>query len=376
MRKACTKIGYWIAALIFVGVLFAPVGQRVFSVFPETELKGVLNLTDRPVFTKGTWLDGSFQRDFTNWFEERLGFKPALVKTDNQMNFVVFKEISASTKAKIVLGHDNFLYEKGYIDAWNGKDAVGEDILRPQLEDLDALNAKLSERGIELVFVITPVKPALYPENVPRSYISPNKKPTSYENIVPLLEEFDVTVVDSHAILAAHKASSTHPVFSHGGTHWNYYGACIVVSKLADALESQIDCGEPVVDNKPYGTDRDLAELINLWDDHVTDGPTPHPLFTDALPREPIPKVLFVGDSFVWTITTLLDARTVYDERSVYYYNSTRYADDGAQTPVDAGSDEWLEDILSHDVIVIEATHTALNDIGFGFVQELLKVLE
>ena len=142
--KKKEKKWFQLASVILMIFLCIPVLQAQFRLFPETTLKGVIEWTKKPILTWNSWVDGSFQNDFASWFEERIGFKAALVKTDNQINYSLFKEISASTETEVILGKNNFLYEKAYIDVWNGKNAVDKQFIKKQLRDLELLSQKLA----------------------------------------------------------------------------------------------------------------------------------------------------------------------------------------------------------------------------------------
>jgi len=140
----------------------------------------------------------------------------------------------------------------------------------------------------------------------------------------------------------------------------------------------QVGCEPITVDTNVFGTDKDLANLLNLPSiDHITAHPTPHPTFSRLVPDGAVqPRVLFVGGSFVWTLTSIMDAQAVYKDRDMYYYFSKNGEwPENTFEPIDTLTHDWERDVFLHDIIIIEINESAVDEAGFGFVDAALKAL-
>lgn len=383
---------FWsrVAVIFFLSLLYLPGVQMVLRIVPEVELQGVVVESTRPRLTPQAWLSGAFQDQLSQWFEDRLGFRGHLIKTENQLNFSLFHDISAQTKTKIILGKDRYLYEYAYVHNWNGQDilpgAVYVKALEERVRNFKELQEALRKRGITLVLLLSPSKASVYPEFIPTAYHSPlrTQRNTYYARLRPLLDAAGVEYLDAREYFLTHKATSSYPFFTRGGTHWNYYGACLIARELILRLETlqqkdmaNLHCEPVIVDNTTYGTDRDLAHLVNIWDDAAFDGPTPHPTITTSGGEKVFkPKILWVGDSFTWTLLSIMDSRGIYQSRNFfYYYNRNSSFPEGKEVALDQAAIDWEKDVFSHNIIIIEASETAIPEFGFGFVEDAFKAI-
>lgn len=359
----------------FVLLLFGPLVQWYQPVVTERLLGGKQVTTIVPDRTWQTLWDGSYQTAFASWVEEQLGFRTSLILTDNQIYFSLFKEMSPRP-IPLVLGKENTLYEKDYIDAYHNKNAISQEEITVQVEKLELLEQQLRERGVDFLFLLSPTKAHSYPEYIP-DRLQADIQETNYERLVYALANSSLTYFDSSAYFEQVKPTVPYDLFTTAGTHWSFYGACRAVQAFTTFVLDgpRATCDPYIVHPAPQGTDRDLVQYVNAWNDRFADNPTPLP--TVAMVGEPLGKVTFIGDSFIWNITQQFDAKGWYNERHVWYYNATAYRRVGAGEQIleeitGIGTDDWAQDILSSDLVIIEATHTAITNIGFGFVDQLL----
>ena len=72
-----------------------------------------------------------------------------------------------------------------------------------------------------------------------------------------------------------------------------------------------------------------------------------------------------------------LEKHQVYSERDFYFYykQNIKYP---ANTfnPIDRRNLDLKREILGKDIVVIETNETALNVLGYGFIEDALKALE
>lgn len=386
MNTKLLKTARRIGIIVFILFLWLPNIERFFDIVGPGILHGIVNDAERPALTLDGWLSGHMQDDTEAWFDQYFGFRSYLIKSENQLNFSLFKDISTQAKTKIVLGKNNYLYEKGYIDNFNKRDTLDETKVEAEAKKIKKLQDKLEERDVKFLLVLSPTKTSVYPEFIPDKYIDQTKldEKNNYEKIIPFLKEYGVNMIDAHEYFVSRKDSSPYTFFTRGGTHWNYYGSCLITREIEKNLEeagiknlANINCDPPTVDNTSFGTDRDLANLINVWSEDVVSGSTPHPSLIIDKGEFYKPNLLFVGDSFSWTLFEIMEHFKFYKNRDFYYYYSSRYNyPNGGIEPIDKDNLDWDKEVMTKDAVIIEATHTAIGDIGFGFIDDFLLYLE
>lgn len=382
------SLPYAALLVLFLTISSLPAAQKIWHFFPEEHLTGITTPAPRPNLPRwGEWKTGQYQKQAEEWWGQWFGGRGALVKTENQMNLSVFRSIASGSNTKIVLGKNSVLYEKAYISTYHSRDVVPTARLEEQIALLKKLEGALRARGKAFVFLLTPSKASIYPEYLPPGFDvrHPQAPLANYERFAALLPDSGLTYIDAHAMLAEQKKKYSFPVFPPGGTHWTYYSACHVSSLLMKRVASQIEkktpdvvCDPVTVDTSAYGTDKDLAELLNVWQPYPH-GQIPHPaLSKDTRPELYHPKVVFVGGSFVWTVTGVLDGVAAYRTREFYYYNSrvSRYPGGGELEDFDKENMDWETALKDVDAVVVEANETALSEIGFGFVTGVLASLK
>jgi len=391
-----------VCVVLFVGFLAAVAVQTVFQPLPESFLYGVFEPIEEPLLSLDSWWDGRFQRQVQGteqtegWIDRRVGFRSAWIKTDGQINFSLFREIpTTANPQQILLGKDNWLYEKDYIDNYLGLDAAPQGQLQQFAADLRSLQDELRRRGITMLLVISPSKATHYPEYLPDWIVhqgdalrrrDPDQK-SNYEVLRPLLEQQGIHCVDAVERFREERekqrrAGQEYRLFPRGGTHWSHYGASLIVAEMLKRLKGltgkdllQLRCEEVSVDCLTTGTDNDLGSVLNIWTPWVTKGPTPHPHLLGT-PGTWSPDVLWVGDSFSDALTELMDKYRVYRRRdSLFLFLRKITYPEGKTSPVDKASFDWQQELLTRDVVIIEINEAQLSDRAYGFVQAALVFL-
>jgi SGNH hydrolase-like domain, acetyltransferase AlgX len=365
------------AVIIFLLVISLPLLQIFFKIFPETSLVGVSTPAPRPQFSLPSWYSGDFQAAAEKYFELHLGLKGYLIRTDNEINYLLFREIHQKTGSKLIVGLHDYLYEKSYIDAYIGRDFQPVAQLEERVQALKALQDYLQKKNVALVFLIAPSKASFYPEYIPPELIFKTTDPTppsNYQQILPLLRKYGINFIDGRALLLADKSSAPYPIFSKSGTHWTRYGSCLVTVQLLAEIGRQLDtkinlpdCGKVVVHPVPLAEDRDLADLTNLWAENQFYQPLAYPQLQNSLPNDKI-NILAVGDSFMWSVIRNIKDGKLVNSLDFYYYFNTHYQYDQAVGPVDRSSDEVRSSLAKKNVVLIEVSETGLTDIGYGFL--------
>lgn len=372
-----------IAAILFGLFLALPLFQSVTGFPPDYPLTGVENTSTRPVAGLAAWWNGTLQSEFDAWLNQRIGLRGLLVRTANQIHYSLFRELPKRSGTQVWLGRDGFLFEKVYVDAYNRDGLRPEKELRNVSMSTRRLQDRLAADGIALLLVIAPSKAEIYPEYLPGSADVAGRpgRRTNYENLIPYLRQDGVNLVDAHELFLEWKREPGTPLlYTKGGTHWNQYGAARVVSQIMERLRGLTGKDLPtmqvigaVTNRTIVDSDNDLADLLNLWSGRQLAGPQIHPVVKTRTGAD-VPDILFIGDSFVFTLTNLMDREGLYRKRDTYYYYNRHYF-----YPVEPNVEldkrhlDLFEALKGRDAVVIEVGEYWLPRIGFGFVRDLLR---
>lgn len=373
--------------LFFFALLWAPLGAMIspsLSAVASGRLGGVEDKTTKPQLSVSGLLDGTFQESFDSWFSKKIGLRSVLVRTDNQINFSMFHHSSGH----VVVGKDNYLFEKYYIDDLNNANPFPPEKLQEFVDKLALLQQKLHERKTEFMVLIAPSKAYLYPEKIPEKFLLAKSDADNYAQFEAMLRAKNVPYVDGVKTLRELKPLSTYPVFPPGGAHWSSYAACQVgeqvtaeFSALLKRATPQLVCDPPYVRPTSHGLDRDLWLLANLWTTASLEVPMQYPKASTIYPPNAYrPNVLFVGDSFMWAMFHYLEKQRVYESRDFFFYYKSHYRfhvnrKAMNKQPLNPDTLDWNK-VLSHDLVVLEFNQARIPDVGFGFVEDALAHLD
>jgi hypothetical protein len=153
-----------VCSLLFVGFLLAVLVQTVFRPIPMPELAGEATEPVPPALSARSWFRRQLQEQAESWLDQRVGFRAAWVRNENQVGFALFGEVRPTGITKILVGKDNWLYEKGYVRGLlEGLTMPHEDVRRAA-EDLARFQDRLAQHGIAFLLIISPNKAAVYTE--------------------------------------------------------------------------------------------------------------------------------------------------------------------------------------------------------------------
>ncbi len=171
-----------------------------------------------------------------------------------------------------------------------------------------AFNEALADRGITLVLMPTPVKPAIHPEQLTSLAAAAPLRNLSFTQFRDEMQAAGVLVFDPAPLLAATRGPGA-PTYLSGDTHWRPDAMQAVATALGEFLteETALPPGNPTalttravtVSNR--GDTLDLLGLPEEWSPAAADIVTIRQVGTpDGAPWQPSPtaEVLLLGDSF------------------------------------------------------------------------------
>lgn len=382
------KVFLSLAAIVFLLLLWLPLFQSATGWPPDHPPAGVENTVPLPTPGWTAWWDGSLQSDFDTWLNQCIGLRGLLVRTANQINYSLFRELARGRGTQVLPGRDGFLYEKNYVDTYRNPGQAPEEDLRSVSAALRRLQNRLEADGIAFLLVIAPSKAEIYPEHLPghADVAGRFSRRSNYENMRGILSRDGVNVLDAHELFLEWKREPGAPqLFTQGGTHWNHYGTARVVSVLIDRLRRLTGQDLPSIqvigsetNDRIVGADNDLGKLANLWSDRRLAGPQTHPV-RERHPGTYLADALFVSDSFGTKLTDIMNGGKLYRRQDTYYYYSRHFFWPRPRTP---GVDleklklDLLQEVQGRDAVVIVEVETFLPQIGFGFVEDLLAAYD
>jgi hypothetical protein len=367
---------------LFFALSLLPLAAKYGGFLPEVRLFGAVKAPEPVLLDAHSYYDGSFQQAFEQLFNAEFSLRGAAVRTDNELNFRVFREFSPALGT--VLGSDDFLYPQGTIDDYNRRKVVSISVLEQTVQRLKLLQDFLEARHSVLLLVVSPSKTMLYPELLPLRFVDEQRLrlPNNYSLFVSLLEKHGVSFIDSERELSERKAESPFRFFASSGMHWNNPAACMITSEMAHFIAQRLHegpelrCDPPVLQPAPSGTDRDLADLANLWDEEALFHPTPYSAGHARTHRgDHQLSVLFVGSSFVWNILSFAKRLRLYRHYSFFYYYNTRHDYPGGRSPIDRERLDWANDIFTRQAIVLEVNASVVDEVGWGFLEDAERAI-
>ncbi len=375
MKKAI-KISLFV---LLMGLLFLPLLQESFHLFKVKPLNGYFPTQKRPdTLNWKTWADESFQKKYNKWVEDSFSLREILIRTNNQINYTLFKKTEASN---VVVGKNNCLYEMGYILDYTGFNFLGEKFLDELLRRTKLVQDTLKKASqTDLILMLEPGKASFYPEYIPDRFHPKQRSMSNMRYLEGNAPKRHINCLDLNAWFCGMKDTSRYALYATYGVHWSHYGMYKAADTIADYIEHLrgIDMPELVwnsytVTDKLKDTDFDIEGTLNLLFE------LPHmemcyPQITfHTKPDKIKPKLLTIGDSYYWGFISNQIVDSLYTQHQYWYYFTGIWPDIWNGKNI-AEEFDLQKEVEKQDVILIGVTE--LNTFyGFwGFVDALYNI--
>ncbi|MBQ8958661.1 MAG: hypothetical protein IJ057_09235 [Bacteroidales bacterium] len=368
---------------ILMVVLFLPLLQQKLLHIPLRPLNGVTLEEEQPEFSLEAYRSGDYAKQEEAYLGSHFGFREPIIRLYNQYLWNCYRKTYAHD---VVGGKKNWLYYPESV-----RDYYGEEMLlwQPSVEearnnfDLDVkymnwVRTILKENNVELLAFMAPEKGALYPE-----YLPDQMPDTSTFNAREYFEqrfmETDFPSIEMTRWFQQMKDTVSYPLIPQTGAHWLFpavYAADSLFRFMGDlkgVALPKLNIG-PLHESDNHGADNDLEHLLNLLlpiRKHNGYSPTAEVTVTcDAQTVKP--KVLFIGNSFMWGIVNHVHLREVFDNVEFWYYFSTAYSGEDLKETQPVVELNLLEKLLDFDYVVWFTTGNQMNKGTDGFAQAAL----
>ncbi len=375
MLKKENKIKKGLFIFLFA-IMLLPGLQQNFPFITSGKLYGYFAEAPYAEFSWPKWWDGSYRDETNKYLNDNVGFRPDLLRANNQLEYSLFQKLHATWLAP---GKDHYLFQTHHINAYYGRDFIGYAAIVDKMVKYKAINDTLARSGKLMVLIHSPCKAFFYPEYLPENLKSPQRKPTNFETYVHVADSLGISQVNFNSWFVSLKQTTKELLFTKQGIHWSVYGSLLAADSLVKYIEKHRNIHVPhlvwtkiVHTTTARGPDDDLAKTLNLIYPTVTETFS-YPEVTYPEDASKVkPKAIYIGDSFLetWINDGLMEHTNA--EWQVWNHFSTirdrNYAEGQPQRDI-AGYD-WINAIKNTDCIVIMYTSFNMNEFGDGFIEK------
>ncbi|MBC7553477.1 MAG: hypothetical protein H7257_05820 [Taibaiella sp.] len=365
---------------LLLTVLWFPRLQDITNLFHSKDLKGAYVLASDVEFSWGKWWAGGFAPAKDSFLADHFGFRSDFIRLNNQFDLMLFHKLHYNSS---VYGKERCLFDDRYINAYTGRDCIGYGAMRERLLMVKAISDTLGRLGKSLVFIHAPCKASFYPECIPDYYLKDGLRITNYQLCKRIGDSLGIVRLDMDSYLRFLKSKDAHLLYTRQGSHWSVYGAARVADTFARVLERLTHKSLPHIaiasveyDDKPRYTDGDLAEPLNLIRRFSKEVYSYASLSYTRTADTNKPKVLYIGDSFLfqWMHLGILDE--IGPGWQFWYYfkevDDQAHVHDHGPGITNKTIDEidWVRELESSDCITLIYSAHNLTNIGSGFVEK------
>jgi len=374
-------------AIILLVLICIPIFTKVTGIKFSGSLSKADKVNSFDKFSLDNWFSGSFQSSYEKYINDNIGQFAFFIRLHNQIEYGLFDKVHTGD---IYSGIDNYLFEKGYINSFKGKDFVGTKVAIKNVAEMRKLQDTLESMGKSFVFCMAIGKASYYPEHITNlsntEYDSTNSKVYSVE-----FKNQGINHINTIDWFRELKDSLGHFLFPKYGIHWSNYGAILVTDSIVKFHEARYNWDLPnlkIVSNeiskKTKFFDNDIAKSMNLL---VNVEPYPYMKYptvewekrTDKTDKK---KILVIGDSFTWDIYRNSGVVSkCFESVDLWYYNqmvNSEISENGDMVdglPLLTRHLNLSELIDSYDGFVVISSEPNLADLGWDIATTLLGTL-
>lgn len=375
MQKTIKKI--FIPLIVIM--LFLPMVQQHFRMFKIKPLNGYFAREDKPdTLNFESWFNESYQKKFTKYLEDTLGFREVFIRINNQINYSLFKKTDATN---VVVGKHNCLYEEGYILDYTGAAFLGAKFWNELLRRTKLVQDTLKKiNNTDLIIVLEAGKASFYPEYIPDRYHPENRTMSNMEYIAGQTKKMNINTLDLNTWFCSMKDTSRYPLYATYGVHWSTFGMYKAADTLSRFIEHlrNIDMLDMIwkgytVTDELKDVDFDIEATLNLLCN------LPHmkmcypEIAYNTRPGKVKPKLLTIGDSYYWGFINNHIVDSMYSNHQYWYYFRGIWPDiwNARDIPLELNLQQEVE---KQDVILLGLTEMNAFYGFWGFIDELYKI--
>lgn len=383
MKKPWIRYDVVLFALLMV-FLFVPIVQEWGSIFPVKPLKGVFEPTPKPELTFDNYRSNTYQAQIEKYTSEHFGMREPVIRLYNQYVWSAFNKTYCHF---IVPGQQGYLYYALAVNEHYGTELPkhyksNEEAMKDadaELRQMNKLRHVLKDYGIEFLAFIAPDKPEVYPEYLPRRDADTTTIHLT-EYFSRRMDETGFPYINMTDWFVSMRDTASFPLFPKTDSHWRYsaiYGYDSLF-RFINALDGEakfppMHIGAPVAyESDELEGDEETLNLIFPIRGSKTKYKSEITIEDDTIHRKP--KVLFIGDSFIWSMAAFLPVRQLMADKEIWFYNNTAYVGFDNKT-MNVREIDRLSHILNADYVVFYSAGHQWWEATYGFAKDALLQL-
>jgi len=355
-----------ILIFIFYVLLIVPALQKSLQLVEVKPLKGAIMQLEKPEFSLMEWSEGKFQLAREEYLNQNFGFREIFVRLNNEIQFRLFNKAKANG---VIIGKNDYLYERAYIDAYYGRDFIGYKETDERFKKLKFINDKLAAQNKTLLLVFCPGKASFYPEYIPDS-LKGEMKTTNFSAHIEYAEKYKLNFINFQSYFLNMKKDSAYQIYPQSGIHWSVYGASLAADSIAKKVERlrSVDLPDIRYDKIEYSYpqkgDADVAEAMNLlFNTEGMNNRMLYPQISFENNNKDNVSLLVISDSFYWAMVNL--TTNIFQNDHFWFFNRQVIPGNQEVKNLDFG-----QELADHDVIMLMATEPNLKKFGWDFIED------
>lgn len=383
MKKFKIKYDVILFALLML-LLFLPLVQQQAGIIPVKPLKGVFEPTQKPQLTLDSFRSNTYQTQLEKHLSENFGMREPIIRLYNQYVWTAYNKTYCHF---IVPGKQGWLYYDLAVNEHYGTElpkhypsnerAMAN--VDKELRLMNKLRHVLKDYSIEFVAFIAPDKSEVYPEFLPRRDADTTTIHLA-DYFSHRMDETGFPYINMTDWFTSMRDTASFPLFPKTDSHWRYsaiYGYDSLF-RFINALDGKakfpaLHIGPPVAykSEEIEGDEETLNLLFRIHGDK-TKYKSDISVEDDTTHRKP--KVLFVGDSFIWSMREFMPAHQIMTDWEVWFYNKTAVTASTNKSESVKDIDR-LSHILNVDYVVFYSAGHQWWEATYGFAKDALLQL-
>ncbi len=359
---------------ILMMIISLPVILTAFGLkSPDKPLSGVTKYPEIPELSPESFYDQTFQLGVSKTLNNELPFSPSLIRFYNQVEYSFFNNI---TNKNVVLGDNNFLYQKWHLNTYYGKDFVGEKQIETDVAKLISIDSLLKARSKSLIIALAPGKPDIYPEYIPEYLRNNNTQRTNYNYYKEELNKTNIPFVDFNSWFKELKPNFERNLFTKNGGHWSCDAELLVLDSLISFISevtgdslNRIIFDTIIKQSTPNGSDADISLVCNLLFDPGFNDYYYHKFHYEKKYATD-KKILVISDSFFWNIY-YSGLSPVFDETQYWFYYQYKEPFESHETT----KKDFITELNDANYVLLMSSPSPMNKFGWGFINNTYNTL-
>ncbi len=355
-------------------MLFVPMIQQKYRLIEVKSLGGAYTTFEKPKLNSKDWFEGKYQADIQFLLDQEVGFRNLLVRTYNQIYYSFFNQARANS---VIVGKEDYLYDGSYINAYLGRDFVGERAVLDKVSKLQKISDTLRSLNIDLMVVFAPGKGSYYPEFIPDKFNPNRRTTTNHQAYTKAFSGSDIHFLDMNNWFVTQKARSKYPLFPKTGIHWSLYGEILAFDSIVKYVEAirgvqlpKMKIGPVETPDTVRGTDDDVERGMNLLFD-IPDLKMGYPALAFEEHETDIKlKVITVADSYYWGVFGQGISGRIFKDEQFWYYNKEIHSSSLPKSML-VEDINIRQEVEKRDLIVLLFTDSNLPSFAYGFIDQL-----